>query len=225
MSKNLQLIHDKILTSFINEDFEKVDILLIELLKESKKQQNKYYIASSHGIRGYMNYELGDINQAIEELQKAISVTQEKDRSFIDTGHLALCYSKINDLENAKYYADQAIKASEELGHKGAMYDWYNLKANILSKFKNYDEAITWCDKSINLIHSLARKEEFEINYYQPFLTKYEIYKMQNIAEKYYEIEKRLETFFHIIDEPKLHVRRDKIKFYQLKNSGQVTGG
>jgi len=216
MVNNLSKLESEILKYFIKEDFKKVRILSDELFSQAKSLNNKFYMASSYGIMGYMQYELSNYTKAIDYLLKAVSITQEAERSFIDTGHLALCYSKINDLESANLYVDKAVDAAIKLDHHAAKYDWFNFKGNLLLKQKHYDLAIAWADKSISEIPNLIDENRPEIIFYQPYLTKYEIKCELGLKHECNDLNNRLSEFFNLIENPVLHVRRDKNKYFEL---------
>ena len=157
--------------------------------------------------------------KSIKYIKKAISASQDGNRSFIDHGHLSICYSKLGDFETSLKYVNKAIEASEFLNNLQAKHDWYNYKANILMKMNRFDEAFSCVDKSIESISKLLTNFNEDIFYYQPYLTKFEILtKLKLKSDDWIMLNNKLNDFFKTIINPKLHIKKDKKKFILLKN-------
>ncbi len=216
---NLKNLETEALSSLFTFNSEIIQNHCNKLLKQSIRENNIYYEASSYGILGYMYYELELFHEAINCLLKAVSITSESERGFIDSGHLALCYSKLNDLDNAQLFVNKAVNAAIELDHHPAKYEWFNFKANILFKLKNYNEALVWVEKSINEIDFLITDDKPESIFYMPYLTKYEIYCELGLKKTCIVLENNLKSFFNSVHNPLMHVKRDKDKFLKLLNN------
>ena len=219
IENNLKNLENEALNSLFIGNVDNTKYLCNNLLTQSIIENNKYYEASSYGILGYMFYEAELYHEAINYLLKAISISNEADRGYIDNGHLALCYSKLNDLDNANLYVDKAINSAIELNNHPGKYEWFNFKGNLLYKLKLYDQALEWVEKSINEITFLITPDKPEIIFYMPYLTKYEIYCELGLKNECIVLENKLKEFFIPIQNPIMHLKRDKKKFLKLLNS------
>ncbi len=216
---NLYELELKILNCFVDEKFFLVRLLSLMLIRAAHARKNSYYIAAGYGTIGYMYIEKKKYKKAIRYITKAISVSRDGDRSFIDPGHLSICYSKLGDFENSLKHVDKAIEASELLNNSSAKHDWYNYKAKVLLKMNRFDEALLLADKSIESAGKMPGMSDQSIFYYQPYLTKYEILtRLKSKPDDMIKLQKQLDGFFKTIDKPKLHIRNDKRKFIYIKN-------
>lgn len=219
--KNIELenIRDSILNHFLKEEFGEVKKKSNKMHELAIKLNNSFFVMWSYGQLGYMNYEIGEYDKGIKNLFRAITILHEGNRKFIDTGHLSLCFSKLNEMNEALFYVNLAVDASEKSKHIGALYEWYNFKANVLYKIKKYDDALKFVGKSIkNMPPETNKPEKFPLLvHYMPYLTKLEILcKMEEFSDAVgvYRIVKEK---FDLIANPILHVRRDLKKFKDLE--------
>jgi len=214
MNNPLYRIEEKVLELFMKENFHEATDLCKILYESATKINSSYFQAASQGTMGYILFEEGKYSEAIEKILLTISISTEGYRSFIDTGHLALCYSKLNNLDKALFFVNKAVAAAEKENHLGAQYEWYNFKGNIFFKMKEFEEAHFWVDKSIFIAQKMNKNSnDF---FYQSYLTKYEILLQQGQIDQAKILDKQLNSFFNSINDPILHIRRDKLKYLNL---------
>jgi tetratricopeptide (TPR) repeat protein len=238
MMSDLTLYYNVILTAFIREDFTGVQKLCEELYRIAEEKESNYHKAAARGTLGYMHYELGNYEKAIELIHEARVISTEGDNAFTDTGHLALCYSKTGDLQKSLYYTDLALTAAEQMNNDGALYEWSNFRANILFKMEEVSLALDWTMRSMDIAERIMKKPGHKFFLYQPWLTKLEILTHICISEcdsnkgddcsahevpvcfaedQINVIRARLQPFFDKMKAPRLHLKRDRERFYRIQ--------
>lgn len=214
-----------------NKKLEKLKNLITEDMLEDAKGECKFLIKAGlndfEKFQGYRN--LGYVlmvqkqnKAAIIEINRALALGKGHE-TFIEFGHLAMCHSRIGDINLAQEYVNKAIESAESANHWGGKYEWYNYKALILLKLGQYSEALRYTQKSLNSIPAdYVEKEVIESkNYlmvlYFPVLTEFRIYLTQENLKEARTRYERLQRFFNLIEKPTLHLVKDLNKFQSLE--------
>jgi tetratricopeptide (TPR) repeat protein len=214
-----------------NKKLEKIRKLITAGMLEKAKRECKFLIEAGlndfekfQGYRnlGYVLMEQKETKAAIIEINRALALGKGHE-TYIEFGHLAMCYYRIGDINLAQEYVDKAIESAEIANHWGGKYEWYNYKALILLKLGQYSEALIYTEKSLNSIPAdYVEKEIIEAkNYlmvlYFPVLTEFRIYLAQNNLKEASKRYERLHQFFSLIEKPTLHLIKDLNKFQSME--------
>jgi tetratricopeptide (TPR) repeat protein len=124
-----------------------------QLAKQTGENAVKLYPnnADAHRCLGEAYYYLGNSNSSIEELKTAEKLTSDKKTLGAIYSYLGGDYSNLNDFNTALLYYSRGLKISTDLNDTKNESRELNNIASIYEKMGNYDKALEYLNKSLQL--------------------------------------------------------------------------
>lgn len=140
-----------------------------ELLDKERKEKksNKKRIAVLLENLGKYNYDVGNIEESLKCLKKALKLHREqgdKRAEAFTRSHIGHAYLRLRDLENASIYQNETLLLAQELKDRSIEALAYNYIGRTYLSNSNLDEALKYLNEALEINTMLANKRNKAID-------------------------------------------------------------
>jgi len=144
-------------------DYEKAAKYYQQLLDtDPKVSGDEHFMASNYTNLGLCYQNMGDDASAIDNLKKAaelrLKYSQDREASEVEN-IIALIYHKNEDLHNAEYYAQYAVRDARNSGDNDTKMSAYQTYNKVLQAKGEYQEALNYYQQYLNIRDSVQLQQ------------------------------------------------------------------